>query len=220
MTMMTEATPMTTPMRVRMERSLLPQRDWNASLKASISFMQCSQCTHRSNGSWASCDGCAATVGEIGSGFSTERGATWFQWDGAGRGGGGQKRRIAGDSGKKKKGVLFSARIPSADGTPGPALVAGDLGYDWAGSAVRPGQVWLGECAGGLVADRGDEETRSLGLRFVPSSVSAPTLKAPTRPANSLASCESSSLATTDCCELSAVCSMIEAISPIVLTTD
>src|SRR5580658_7789771 len=36
MTMITEATPMTTPMSVRMERSLLAQRDWSASLKASV----------------------------------------------------------------------------------------------------------------------------------------------------------------------------------------
>ena len=38
-TMITEATPITTPIRVRMDRSLLPQRDSSASLKASISFM-------------------------------------------------------------------------------------------------------------------------------------------------------------------------------------
>ena len=31
---------MTTPMSVRMERSLLPHSDWSASLKASISFIE------------------------------------------------------------------------------------------------------------------------------------------------------------------------------------
>src|ERR1700752_4770252 len=37
--MMTEATPITTPISVRMERSLLPHSDCSASLKASISFI-------------------------------------------------------------------------------------------------------------------------------------------------------------------------------------
>src|ERR1035438_8947891 len=37
--MITEATPITTPIKVRMERSLLPHRDCSASLKASISFI-------------------------------------------------------------------------------------------------------------------------------------------------------------------------------------
>ena len=37
--MITEATPMTTPISVRIERSLLPQSDCSASLKASISFI-------------------------------------------------------------------------------------------------------------------------------------------------------------------------------------
>ena len=37
--MITEATPITTPISVRMERSLLPHSDCSASLKASISFM-------------------------------------------------------------------------------------------------------------------------------------------------------------------------------------
>src|ERR1700675_2942357 len=39
MTMMTEATPITTPISVRMERSLFPHRDCSASRKASISGM-------------------------------------------------------------------------------------------------------------------------------------------------------------------------------------
>src|ERR1017187_4843781 len=39
MTMMTEATPMTTPMSVRMLRSLLLHRDCRASLKASVNCM-------------------------------------------------------------------------------------------------------------------------------------------------------------------------------------
>ena len=37
--MMTEATPITTPMRVRMERSLLAHSDCSASLKASLNCM-------------------------------------------------------------------------------------------------------------------------------------------------------------------------------------
>jgi hypothetical protein len=42
-TVMTDATPMTTPSSVRMERSLLAQRDWSASLKASAKSI-CTSC--------------------------------------------------------------------------------------------------------------------------------------------------------------------------------